>query len=138
MTSERPFANPEHLNTVADRVWWSLEPSDWLEAFVSHPKIGERSAARKVAAEAEHWATQEQSGVTNAAEETMRSLADLNQEYEEKFGYIFIVCATGKSSEEILAILQDRLPNDPETEIRIAAREQSRITKLRLGKLLDQ
>ena len=138
MTSERPFENPDHLITCADRVWWSLEPSDWLEAFASHPKIGERSAARKVAAEAEHWAAQEQSGVRNAAEETTRLLAELNQEYEEKFGYIFIVCATGKSSEEMLAILQDRLSNDPETEIRIAAREQSRITKLRLGKLLDQ
>ena len=138
MSSERPFDNPDHLITVADRIWWSLEPSDWLEAFASHPRIGETSAARKVAAEAERWAAQEQSGVRNAAEETTRSLAELNQKYEEKFGYIFIVCATGKSSEEMLAILQDRLLNDSETEIRIAAREQARITKLRLEKLIDQ
>jgi OHCU decarboxylase len=68
----------------------------------------------------------------------MRSLAELNRDYEEKFGYIFIVCATGKSSEEMLAILRERLPNDAKTELRIAAREQARITKLRLRKLIDQ
>ncbi len=143
MAAECPFANSNELATIADRIWWSLEPEDWLEAFASHPKIGENKAARATAAEAlnyppENWAAQEQSGAQNAAEETVRSLAKLNREYEEKFGYIYIVCATGKSSEEMLAILRERLPNDAETELRIAAREQSRITKLRLGKLIDQ
>ncbi len=150
MAAECPFANSSQLTTIADRIWWSLEPEDWLEAFASHPKIGENKAARTTAAEApnhparavragtpENWATQEQSGARNAADETVRSLAELNREYEEKFGYIYIVCATGKSSEEMLAILQERLPNDAETELRIAAREQSRITKLRLGKLIE-
>ena len=138
MAAECPFANSDQLFTIADRIWWSLAPDDWLEAFASHPKIGENKAARATAAEAQHWAAQEQSGAHNAAEETVRSLAELNREYEEKFGYIYIVCATGKSSEEMLAILRERLPNDAETELRIAAREQSRITKLRLGKLIDQ
>ena len=138
MTSERPFANSNQLVTLADRIWWSLEPVDWLEAFASHPKIGDKKAARATEAEAQKWAAQEQSGAANASDETTRLLADLNREYEEKFGYIYIVCATGKSSEEMLAILRERLPNDAETELRIAAREQSRITKLRLGKLIDQ
>ena len=138
MAAERPFANSNQLVTIADRIWWSLEPDDWLEAFASHPKIGENKAARATAAEVQNWAAQEQSGAQKAAEETVRSLAKLNREYEEKFGYIYIVCATGKSSKEMLAILRERLPNDAEAELLIAAREQSRITKLRLGKLLDQ
>jgi OHCU decarboxylase len=138
MAAERPFANSNQLVTMADRVWWSLEADDWLEAFASHPKIGENKPARATAAEAQHWAVQEQSGLQNALEETVRSLAELNREYETKFGYIYIVCATGRSSEEMLAILQERLSNDAETELRTAAREQSRITKLRLRKLIDQ
>jgi 2-oxo-4-hydroxy-4-carboxy-5-ureidoimidazoline decarboxylase len=138
MASERPIANSNQLLTIADRVWWSLEPDDWLEAFASHPKIGEKKSGRVTARDAQQWAAQEQGGAQNAAEETMRLLADLNQQYEDKFGYIYIVCATGKSSEEMLAILRERLPNDAETELRNAAREQSRITKLRLGKLIDQ
>ena len=138
MAAECPFANSNQLVTIADRIWWSLEPEDWLEAFASHPKIGENKGTRATAPEVQNWAAQEQSGAQNASEETVRSLAKLNREYEEKFGYIYIVCATGKSSEEMLAILRQRLPNDAETELRVAAREQSRITKLRLGKLLDK
>ena len=138
MAAECPFANANQLMTIADRVWWSLEPDDWLEAFASHPKIGEKKAAGATAAESEAWATQEQSGARDAAEETVRSLAQLNRQYEDKFGYIFIVCATGKSSEEMLTILRERLPNDAENELRIAAREQARITKLRLGKVIHQ
>lgn len=138
MAAECPFSNSNQLVVMADRVWWSLEPNDWLEAFASHPKIGEKKAARASASETQNWVAQEQSGAGNAAEETMRSLAALNRKYEDKFGYIYIVCATGKSSEEMLANLRERLANDAETEIRIAAREQSRITKLRLGKLINQ
>jgi OHCU decarboxylase len=138
MAAECPFASSNELVALADRVWWSLEPEDWLEAFASHPRIGEKKAARATAAEAQDWAAQEQSGGQHAAEETVRSLAELNRQYEEKFGYIYIVCATGKSSKEMLEILRERLPNDADTELRIAAREQSRITKLRLGKLINQ
>jgi OHCU decarboxylase len=138
MAAERPFTNSNELVTLADRIWWSLEPEDWLEAFASHPKIGENQAARAILAEAQSWAKLEQAGGPNASEETARSLAELNREYEHKFGYIYIVCATGKSSEEMLEILRERLPNDAETELRIAAREQARITKLRLGKLINR
>jgi OHCU decarboxylase len=138
MAAECPFANSNELITIADRIWWSLEPNDWLEAFASHPKIGEKKAFRATAAEAQSWAEQEQSGAQSATEETVRALAKLNREYEEKFGYIYIVCATGKTSEEMLAILRERLLNDVKKEICVAAREQSRITKLRLGKLIDQ
>lgn len=138
MAAECPFQNSSQLITIADRVWWSLEPEDWLEAFATHPKIGENKAAHATAAEAEIWAAQEQSGARDAAAETVRSLAELNREYENRFGYIYIVCATGKSFEEMLAIIRERLPNDAETELRIAAREQARITKLRLGKLINQ
>ncbi len=138
LIAERPFANGDDLIAVSDRIWWSLQPDDWLEAFSNHPKIGEGKVARATAGEAQKWAEQEQSDTRNAAEETLHSLAELNRRYEEKFGYIYIVCATGKTSEEMLAILRKRLNNDPDTELRIAAREQSRITKLRLRKLLNQ
>jgi OHCU decarboxylase len=133
----RPFANLDNLLAESDRVWWSLAPNDWLEAFHSHPKIGERKAAAPTAAEAQRWSEDEQSGVRNSAQQTIDALAQLNREYEEKFGYIFIVCATGKSSEEMLAILRERLGNDTEEELRNAAAEQAKITELRLRKLID-
>ncbi|MDQ3666592.1 MAG: 2-oxo-4-hydroxy-4-carboxy-5-ureidoimidazoline decarboxylase [Acidobacteriota bacterium] len=138
MAAECPFANSNQLITIADRVWWTLEPFDWLQAFASHPRIGENKAARSTAADTQNWAAQEQSGARSVAKKTARTLAELNRQYEEKFGYIYIVCATGKNPEEVLANLRERLPNDAETELRIAAREQSRIIKLRLGKLIDQ
>jgi OHCU decarboxylase len=138
MAAERPFVNSEDLFKVADRIWWSLERDDWLEAFASHPRIGETKTSRATTTEAQSWAVQEQAGAKNAAADVARSLDELNREYEKKFGYIYIVCATGKTSEEMLAILRERLPSDPETELRTAAGEQSRITKLRLGKLMDQ
>jgi len=135
---ERPFRSVDELLRRGEIVWWSLEPGDWLEAFSSHPKIGEEKAAQAVAAETQQWSRQEQSTVRNASAEMVQALWELNRKYEEKFGYIFIVCATGKSSEEILSILQDRLNNNADTELRVAAEEQSRITKLRLEKLINQ
>jgi len=124
------------LIAESERVWWLLAPGDWLEAFHSHPKIGERKAAAPTAAEAQRWSEDEQSGVRNSAQQTIDALAQLNREYEEKFGYIFIVCATGKSSEEMLAILRERLGNGREEELRNAAAEQAKITELRLRKLV--
>jgi len=120
----------------ADRVWWSLQSDDWLEAFHSHPKIGEKKAAAPTAVEAQRWSEDEQSGIRNSAQQTLDALAELNRTYEEKFGYIFIVCASGKSSEELLAILCARLQNNLAEELRIAAAEQAKITELRLRKLL--
>ena len=137
VTSERPFESVDDLIASADRVWWLLKPRDWLEAFHSHPKIGEKKAVSAVAVEAQRWSEDEQSGIRNSAQETIAALAKLNRMYEEKFGFIFIVCATGKSSEEMLSNLRRRLNNDPDEELRIAAAEQAKITQLRLRKLID-
>ena len=141
MADARPFSDPEELRETATDVWWSLDSHDWLEAFRSHPKIGEKSSHEKknqLHSEAHRkWSEQEQAGVRNAKEETMNYLAQLNLKYEAKFGYIFIVCATGKSSEEMLTILRERLENDEAKELPIAAAEQAKITDLRLKKMLD-
>ena len=126
-----------HLIAQANDVWRTLDRDDWLEAFRSHPKIGEKKTANPVAAQSQQWSTQEQRGVANATPDAVDKLARLNRAYEEKFGFIFIVCATGKSSDEILALLEQRLTNVPETELPIAAAEQAKITELRLRKLLD-
>ena len=136
MAIARPFASLKEMGETAERVWWALTPADWLEAFRSHPKIGERKAAAQVSAEASSWSAREQASISSATSDTMDSLADLNQKYLEKFGYIFIVCATGKSSEEMLALLRTRMQNDPESELRTAAGEQAKITQLRLTKLV--
>jgi len=136
VTSLRPFASLDELIAKADRIWWSLDSEDWLEAFHSHPKIGEKKAAAPTAAEARRWSEAEQSGLRNSAQQTLDELADLNNTYAEKFGYIFIVCASGKSSEEVRAMLRDRLNNDAAQELRMAAAEQAKITELRLRKLL--
>ena len=136
LVAAEPFTNVDDLIAKADQVWWSLEPHDWLEAFHSHPKIGEKQAASAVTMAAQRWSEDEQSGIRKSAQKTMDALTQLNRMYEEKFGYIFIVCASGKSSEEILATLRARLENPPEKELREAAGEQAKITRLRLGKLL--
>ena len=136
MTSARPFASLDELIAKADRIWWSLHSGDWLEAFHSHPKIGEKKAAAPTAVEARRWSEDEQLGIRNSAPQTLAELADLNRAYEEKFGYIFIVCASGKSSQGMLTILHDRLKNNAAQELRMAAAEQAKITELRLRKLL--
>lgn len=136
MVRQRPFSDIGELFRKANNVWWSLGSADWLEAFRSHPKIGEKKAAAS-GAETSRWSEEEQSGTRDAAQETMAALATANREFEDRFGYIFIVCATGKSSEEMLGLLRGRLNNDPETELRVAAEEQLKITQLRLEKLLD-
>ena len=136
MSNERPYQTLEALLTHADRVWWSLTPDDWLEAFRSHPKIGEKKASHTVSAQSQQWSGQEQAGVSSAPQTTVDSLAELNRAYDQKFGFIFIICATGKTSEEMLAALRERLQHDSDTELRLAAAEQAKITELRLKKLL--
>jgi 2-oxo-4-hydroxy-4-carboxy-5-ureidoimidazoline decarboxylase len=133
----RPHSSIEQLIARANDMWWSLESDDWLEAFRSHPKIGEKKSANTVSTQSKEWSAQEQRGVQRAAAETVNKLALLNREYEKKFGFIFIVCATGKSSDEILSLLEQRLENDPTAELRIAAAEQAKITELRLRKLIS-
>ncbi len=122
---------------AADRIWWSLGREDWHEAFRSHPKIGEHGAANPSGAQSQAWSQQERSGTAGARAEVLAELAAANREYENRFGYIYIVCATGKTSEEMLALLQQRLQNYPVAELRVAAEEQRKITRLRLEKLLE-
>ena len=137
VASLRPFRDVDALLDAGRRVWFGLDRSDWLEAFRAHPRIGEKRAEAGVSEDARRWSEGEQSRAGAAAEETKAALAQANRAYEEKFGFIFIVCATGKTAEEMLAILRGRLKNDAETELRVAAAEQWRITELRLKKLLN-
>jgi OHCU decarboxylase len=164
MAASRPFDSTETMAQASDTISLSLGRADWLEAFAAHPRIGADAAApaatpsglpRGVSdgsrrgwgpgASAEkvdgslrtEWATQEQSGVASAPDEVRARLAASNRAYEARFGYIFIVCATGKSAGEMLALLDERLTNDPDEELHIAAEEQRKITRLRLAKLLD-
>ena len=136
MTAARPYSTLETLLASADTIWWSLDRNDWLEAFRSHPKIGEKKAAEPVSTQSSQWSGQEQAGVATASQETIDSLSTLNRAYEEKFGFIFIICATGKTSGEMLSALHERLDHDTADELPIAAAEQSKITALRLNKLL--
>ncbi len=137
MADRRPFSSADELYRLADSLWWNLNTEDWLEAFAGHPKIGDLDSLRQKYASTREWAGGEQSGVQEASEEVLQRLARGNQAYEEKFGYIFIVCATGKSAAEMLEILENRLVNDPADELKIAAEEQRKITQLRLEKLLS-
>ncbi|MBI4057154.1 MAG: 2-oxo-4-hydroxy-4-carboxy-5-ureidoimidazoline decarboxylase [Elusimicrobia bacterium] len=136
MTQSRPFKNPAELFDKAQRTWYYLTPEDWVEAFSQHPKIGDLDSLRIKFGATKIWAKKEQSGVALASEKVLTELAEGNQLYEKKFGYIFIVCATGKNAEEMLSVLKQRLQNDPETEMRIAADEQNKITRLRLERVL--
>lgn len=138
MCAARPFASAAALEEAAERVWWELGPADWREAFTHHPRIGDMSALREKFAATAGWASNEQSGAAAASERTLAALAEGNRAYEERFGYIFIVCATGKSADEMLALLSARLGNDTQAELRNAAAEQAKITRLRLAKLLAQ
>jgi 2-oxo-4-hydroxy-4-carboxy-5-ureidoimidazoline decarboxylase len=132
-----PIEDLVELLEDAEEQWFKCTPEDWKEAFSHHPKIGDLDSLKRKFASTANWAMGEQSGASTASEETIKALAKGNREYEVKFGYIFIVCATGKSASEMLAILQSRLTNDPKEEIEIAADEQNKITRLRLEKLLD-
>lgn len=137
MALKRPYFDQDELLKAADSVWQRLSSDDWREAFSCHPKIGDLNSLREQFASTTSWAEGEQAGAGNASEETLESLAKGNAEYEKKFGYIFIVCATGKTADEMLTLLRQRLSNDSTSELHIAAEEQRKITRLRLQKLLD-
>jgi len=132
----RPFATVDALRAASDDVWWSLAPSDWLEAFRAHPRIGEREADAPRDAESRAWSEGEQAGARDAAAEVRVALAEGNRDYEARFGHIFIVCATGENAASMLALLTRRLRHEPAEELRVAAEEQRKITRLRLDKLL--
>ncbi len=137
MVAAAPFASRAQLLGEADRLWWRLGDGDWKEAFGHHPRIGADLATlrAKYAATAD-WSAGEQSGVASASDEVLQALAEGNRAYEARFGWIFLVCATGRTAAEMLALLRERLDNTPENELRIAAGEQAKITRLRIEKLL--
>ena len=134
VATRRPYATVEALQKAADSIWWNLDRADWLEAFSHHPQIGDKPASGSESAR--QWAEGEQTGARAATEDVKARLAKANRAYFEKFGYIYIVCATGKTAEGMLAILNQRLQNDPPSEISIAAEQQRLITRIRLEKLL--
>ncbi len=128
MANQRPFRDGMQLFQAADEAWWSLSGDDWLEAFSHHPRIGARAAG---------WASDEQSGARGASRKIRGELAKWNREYERLFGHVFLICATGKPAEDMLAQMERRMNNEPAAELRVAAGEQAKITRLRLEKLLS-
>jgi 2-oxo-4-hydroxy-4-carboxy-5-ureidoimidazoline decarboxylase len=132
-----PVEDYVDLMEDAEEQWYKCTEEDWKEAFTHHPKIGDVDSLKEKFSATAQWASAEQSGINSASERIFQELAEGNHAYEEKFGYIFIVCATGKRADEMLGILQSRLPNDPQKEIEVAADQQMQITKLRLEKLLN-
>jgi 2-oxo-4-hydroxy-4-carboxy-5-ureidoimidazoline decarboxylase len=143
MTVRRPFQDEAALMAASDDAWYKLNESDWIEAFQSHPRIGESSALNSSPNSATHgtsslaWAKQEQKEVAEAGDAVKIALAKGNHEYERKFGRIFIVCATGRSATELLETLRQRLQNDAGTEFQEAAEQQRQITQIRLRKWLQ-
>lgn len=135
MLAHRPFGTLVRVLNEAEDIWWSLGPDDWREAFAHHPRVGEQAASGPQSARAQAWSADEQRGASAAGAATRQALADGNHEYERRFGQIYLVCATGKSADEMLALLRQRLSNDPATELRVASGEQAKITRLRLEKM---
>ena len=142
MLSQRPFKDANEVFDAATRIWNDLGREDWLEAFAAHPRIGEekpsnrddRSNRDKV--EGSKWAAEEQAGMRQADDALQSAMAQANRDYEAKFGWIYLVCATGRSAEELLDLARRRLTNEPDEELTVAAAEQDRITRLRIEKLL--
>lgn len=131
-----PVKDTAALFDTASSIWQTCSENDWKEAFSHHPQIGDLASLKQKFAATARWAAGEQAAVQQASESTLEELATGNHQYLEKFGYIFIVCATGRSAAEMLYLLKERLPNTPEEEIRVAMAEQEKITKIRLEKLL--
>lgn len=135
MTNARPFADFGELLSTAAQIWQSLEAADWLQAFAAHPKIGSKKSAPNQPERSINWSGKEQSGMQTATDTVRIDLDAANRLYEEKFGYIFIVCATGKSAQEMLDQCRERITNTPDEELQIAAEEQRKITEIRLKNL---
>ena len=136
MASQRPFGGLGNLHRVADQVFDKLTRADWLEAFSAHPKIGDLESLRMKFVGNLQWSSGEQAGVSKADEQTLARLAEGNEQYLARFGYIFIVCASGKTAAEMLSLLESRLPNAEDVELEIAAAEQRKITHLRIDKFI--
>lgn len=138
MVAARPHRTPAALHAAAEAAFDALGRDDWLEAFAAHPRIGDAAALHARFASTAAWAGAEQAGAAGAAADTLAALAAGNREYERRFGYTFIVCATGRSAAQMLDLLHRRLDHPPADELRVAAAEQRAITRLRLAKLLEE
>ena len=138
MAARRPFSDVTTLLAASEETWSNLSAADWMEAFRGHPRIGESLATPSVSDQSATWSAQEQKNVAAAGDAVKIALAKANQEYEQRFRHIFIVCATGKSAPEILEILRRRLQNDGPTELRQAAEQQRQITRIRLTEWLSE
>lgn len=134
VTSLRPYRDVASLGERSDEVWAGLDEDDWLEAFASHPRIGDKVSDASTHGE---WSRREQASMIGASTDVRSRLAAANQEYEKRFGRVFLVCATGLEPDEMLARCEARLDNDPASELAIAAEEQRKITRLRLARLID-
>ncbi|MEO6212811.1 MAG: 2-oxo-4-hydroxy-4-carboxy-5-ureidoimidazoline decarboxylase [Vicinamibacterales bacterium] len=132
MMARRPFADRDTVLAAARDEWFRLRPDDWREAFSHHPPIGDREAMRARFSATRTLSEREQSGLTGASEVVLAALIEANRRYQERFGFIFIVCASGKSADQMLALLQARLDNDAATELRIATEQHAQICELRL------
>jgi len=128
----RPYGDLAELLDACESAWKELAPSDWLAAFAAHPRIGERGG------HAPESSDREQSGVLSAPAETMAALAAQNRRYEARFGYVFLIFASGRTAGEILAAFRHRMRNDPAAELAVAADEHRKITKLRLERMLNE
>jgi allantoicase len=137
MISKRPFVDNANLFESADKIWTHLDQKEWLRAIRHHPPIGSKRGKSKQSGTARNWSAGEQSVAQKSSPETLAVLAAANQAYQATFGYVFLICATGKSADEILQSLQQRLANNPETELRVAAEEMRKIMRLRLEKLVN-
>jgi OHCU decarboxylase len=136
MVALRPIASVFALSEDADRLWGTMQEADWLEAFAFHPRIGEQKVSAHAGAQSSAWSRAEQAQTNSASDDVLAEIAAGNQQYEERFGFTYIVCATGKSAEEVLAILARRLKSTREAELREAAEQQRQIMQIRLGKWL--
>lgn len=137
MTAGRPFAVADELLAAADREWFALDRAGWLEAFSHHPRIGERRLDSTRFDATREQSTREQSGMSAASDELREEFHRLNREYEARFGHVFLICASGRTAEFMLGQIRARIANDAETELRNAAREQGRIIRLRLERMLS-
>jgi 2-oxo-4-hydroxy-4-carboxy-5-ureidoimidazoline decarboxylase len=138
MAASRPVQDVATLLATSDRIWRELSSADWLEAFHSHPRIGETRTAGEASDRSLGWSAQEQSHATESGDALKRALAEGNRDYERRFRRIFIICATGKSAEEVLLNLRHRLNNDEATELLEAAEQQRQIAQIRLRKWLAE
>jgi 2-oxo-4-hydroxy-4-carboxy-5-ureidoimidazoline decarboxylase len=138
LANSRPYAEEADLLRSAEEIWWRFDEAGWLEAFTTHPRIGEREAPKNASGQSAAWSAAEQGTVMAEGDSVLAALAEGNRRYEERFGRVFLVCAAGKTAHEMLETLEKRLANDQKTELRVAAQEQLEITALRLKKWLNR